>query len=228
LKLNNTKDGGGVMNKKIKKYAMTIFLSIAFTNTVNAAETIVLKGLFGKKSALVAIDGNDHVLKMGKEKKGVPLIKIEGQEAIIRVNSQQQRISLSKQISIGYKQPTVKTVRIASQKGGHYWVAAQINGRTVDVVVDTGATTISMGASTAKDLGVDYSKGQSVRMSTANGVTEGRRVTLKKVTIGEISQYNVAATVSLNDALTVILLGNSILSGGDMRTDNGVLILEQR
>jgi aspartyl protease family protein len=216
------------MNKKIKKYAMAVFLLIAFTNTVNAAETIVLKGLFGKKSALVAIDGNDYVLKVGKEKKGITLIEIDGQEAIVRVNSQLQRISLSKQISIGYKLPTKKIVRISSQEGGHYWAAAQINGRTVNVVIDTGATSISMGASAAKNLGVDYSKGQSVRMSTANGVTEGRRVTLKKVTIGEISQYNVAATVSLNDALPVILLGNSFLSGVDMRTDNGVLILEQR
>jgi aspartyl protease family protein len=216
------------MINKIKQCATAVLLLFVFAGAVNAAEIIVLKGLFGKKSALVSIDGNDHVLKMGKEKKGVTLIKIEGQEAIIRVNSQQQRISLSKQISIGYKQPTVKTVRIASQKGGHYWVAAQINGRTVDVIVDTGATTISMGASTAKSLGVDYRKGRPVRMSTANGVTEGRVVTLKKVTVGEISQYNVLATVSLNDALPIILLGNSFLSGVDMRTVNGVLILEQR
>lgn len=213
---------------KIKKCATVVLLLFVFSSAANAAETIVLKGLFGKKSALVSIDGDDYVLKMGKEKKGITLIKIEGQEAIIRVNDQQQRISLSKQISIGYKQPTVKTVRISSQKGGHYWVAAQINGRAVDVIIDTGATTISMGASTAKNLGVDYRKGRPVRMSTANGVTEGRVVTLKKVTVGEISQYNVLATVSLNDALPIILLGNSFLSGVDMRTVNGVLVLEQR
>jgi len=59
-------------------------------------------------------------------------------------------------------------------------------------------------------------------------VTEGRMVVLKKVTIGAISRYNISAVVALNDALPVILLGNSFLSGVDMRTENGVLILEQR
>jgi len=205
-----------------------VFFLLLCSGAANAAEIIILKGLFGKKSALVTIDGNDHVLKVGKKKKGVLLIGIEGQEAIIQVNQQRQRISLSKQVSIGYKQPTIKTVRIASQEGGHYWAAAQINGRTVNVVIDTGATTISMGVSTAKDLGVDYSNGKPVQMSTANGVTEGRMVVLKKVTIGAISRYNISAVVALNDALPVILLGNSFLSGVDMRTENGVLILEQR
>jgi aspartyl protease family protein len=194
---------------------------------VYAADTIVLKGLFGKKSALVTIDGDDHVLKIGKQKSGVSLLAIEGQEAVIRANNQTQRISLSKQVALSYKEPAKKTVRLSSQEGGHYWAAAQINGRTVDVVIDTGATSIAMGASAAKLLGINYENGQRIRMSTANGVTEGRQVTLKKVSIGEITQYNVKATVSLNDALSVILLGNSFLSGVDMRTENGVLILEQ-
>ncbi|MFT7387191.1 MAG: aspartyl protease family protein [Candidatus Endobugula sp.] len=216
------------MINRITIMSAAMFFLFLCSGAANAAEIIILKGLFGKKSALVTIDGNDHVLTVGKKKKGVLLIGIEGQEAIIQINQQRQRISLSKQVSIGYKQPTIKTVRIASQEGGHYWVAAQINGRTVNVVIDTGATTISMGVSTAKDLGVDYSNGKPVQMSTANGVTEGRMVVLKKVTIGAISRYNISAVVALNDALPVILLGNSFLSGVDMRTENGVLILEQR
>ncbi|MGS2717478.1 retropepsin-like aspartic protease family protein [Eionea flava] len=219
------------MMKNHKSLSLLIIFLVAFSSlsaTTFAADTIVLKGLFGKKSALVALDGNDHILKMNKEKDGVTLLAIEGQEAVVRVNGRSQRLVLSKQVSIGYKQPSVKTVRISSQDGGHYWAAAQINGRTVNVVIDTGATSVSMGASAAKNLGIDYSRGKPIRMSTANGVTEGRQVVLKKVTIGEISQYNVAATVSLNDALPVILLGNSFLSNVDMKTDNGVLVLEQR
>lgn len=218
-----------MMNLKSLSWFM-VFIAVFFSMsaTVLAADTIVLKGLFGKKSALVALDGNDHILKMNKEKEGVTLLAIEGQEAVVRVDGRSQRLALSKQVSIGYKKPTVKTVRISSQEGGHYWAAAQINGRTVNVVIDTGATSVSMGASAAKSLGIDYSRGQPIRMSTANGVTEGRQVILKKVTIGEISQYNVGATVSLNDALPVILLGNSFLSNVDMRTENGVLVLEQR
>jgi aspartyl protease family protein len=209
-------------------FCITLYFVLAGISNVYAVETIVLKGLFGKKSALVTIDGDDHVLKVGRQKSGVTLLGIEGQEAIISVNDKRQRIGLSKQVSLSYKQPNKKIVRLSSQKGGHYWAAAQINGRTVDVVIDTGATTISMGASMAKHLGINYENGQRIRMSTANGVTEGRVVTLKKVSIGEITQYNVMATVSINDALPIILLGNSFLSGVNMRTENGVLILEKQ
>lgn len=220
------------MLKEITRNAALILLSFTLLSlltlqNVYAADTIVLKGLFGKKSALVTIDGDDHVLKVGKQKEGVTLLAIEGQEAIISVNNQKQRISLSKQVTLSFKKPTKKIVRLSSQKGGHYWAAAQINGRTVDVVVDTGATSVAMGASIAKHLGIDYKSGRRIQMSTANGITQGRVVTLKKVSIGEITQYNVMATVSINDALPVILLGNSFLSGVDMRTENGVLILEQ-
>jgi aspartyl protease family protein len=217
------------MLKKITRNIALIILVLAFFSLQNlhAAETIVLKGLFGKKSALVTIDGDDYVLKMGKQKKGITLLAIEGQEAIISVNDQKQRLGLSKQVALNYKKPTKKIVRLSSQKGGHYWAAAQINGRTIDVVIDTGATTISMGASIAKHLGIHYENGRRVQMSTANGITQGRVVTLKKVSIGEITQYNVMATVSINDGLSVVLLGNSFLSGVDMRTENGVLILEK-
>jgi aspartyl protease family protein len=217
------------MLKKIIHHVALYVFSFTFIalQSAYAAETIILKGLFGKKSALVTIDGEDYVLKIGKQKSGVTLLGIEGQEAIVRVNNQQQRISLSKQVSLAYKQPTKKIVRLSSQEGGHYWAAAQINGRTVDVLVDTGATTISMGASMAKHLGINYENGRRIQMSTANGVTEGRMVTLKKVSIGEITQHNVMATIAINDALSVILLGNSFLSGVDMRTENGVLILEK-
>ncbi len=85
-----------------------------------------------------------------------------------------------------------------------------------------------MNLSTAKRLGLDYEAGTPVNLSTANGISEARLVKLKKVTIGEISQYNIEATVSLDDALPFVLLGNSFLGGVDWRRENGVLILESK
>lgn len=217
---------GIFMMKKIGLSCTCILLAFCMSVDANAAESVMLKGLFGKKSALIAIDGEDYVLKIGKKKQGVLLVAIEGQEVVISVNKQKQRLSLSKQLSVGYKEPESKIVRIASQRGGHYWVKGHVNGGAVDFMVDTGATSIAMNQSTARRLGVDYTKGEPVRMSTANGITQGMRVVLNKVTIGAITQYNIPATVSLNNALSVTLLGNSFLSGVDMRTENGVLILE--
>ena len=104
----------------------------------------------------------------------------------------------------------------------------KVNIHSVNFVVDTGATTISMNASTAKRLGLDYKRGEPIQLSTANGLKEASLVKLKKVTIGEITQYNVAATVAFDNALPFVLLGNSFLSGVNWRKENGILILESK
>ena len=120
------------------------------------------------------------------------------------------------------------SVRIASQRGGHHWVRGEINGGQVNFMVDTGASMIALNLSTAKRLGIDYRKGEPGYVSTANGVKEVRLVNLAKVTVGQITHRNVAASIGLDNSLSVALLGNSFLSRNNMRTENGVLILESK
>jgi aspartyl protease family protein len=203
---------------------LTVFISLP----VGAIDTLQLKGIFGKTSALFEIDGKDKVFRVGKTQHGITLLEVTSQNVLVDIDGERQYLTLSKQTTASYKKPTVRTVRVSSGEGGHYWVQGKVNIHSVNFVVDTGATNISMNLSTAKRLSINYQDGQPVRMSTANGVKEARLVTLKKVTIGEITQYNIAATVSLDDSLPVVLLGNSFLSGVDWRTENGVLILESK
>jgi aspartyl protease family protein len=117
---------------------------------------------------------------------------------------------------------------VASKRGGHHWVRGQINGRGVEFLVDTGASLVTMNLATAKRLNIDYEKGTPSRIQTANGLVENRVVNLNKVTIGEITHYNIAASVSLDNALTATLLGNSFLSKINLSTDNGILIMEAK
>lgn len=172
------------------------------------------------------INGKETVVKVGKTKSGVTLIDIKNSVALLEVNGQRQQVSLSKQISGSYKKPLSRIVRIPSQEGGHYWVKGEMNGFSVDFIVDTGATMISMNLSTAKRLGINYEAGKGIRLSTANGITKAWLVEIKKVTVGKITKYNIAATVSSDDALPAVLLGNSFLNGLDISIENGVLILE--
>lgn len=211
----------------------TFFLAFSGFSLVSVAQEeqssriIIVKGLF-KNAALLQVDGEQVLIKVGKSKKGIKLLKANSKDAVLEINGQRQQVGLSKQVGGTYQTARSRVVRIASQEGGHHWVRGQINDRNVDFVVDTGASIIAMNLSTAKRLGIDYQKGQPGYVSTANGVTEMRIVTLNKVTIGEITQYNVKASVSLNDALPVTLLGNSFLSRTNMRTENGVLVLESK
>ena len=192
-----------------------------------AADSITVKGLFAN-AALLIIDGEQVLLKKGKSHQGVTLIEATSRDALLEINGQRQRVGLSKQVGGNYQATTSRMVRVARQEGGHHWVRGEINGRSVDFVVDTGASNIAMGASTAKNLGIDYESGERGYVNTANGVSEVRWVTLAKVSVGAITKYNIRAGVSLNDRLPVVLLGNSFLSLVDLRTEEGVLIMEDR
>lgn len=191
------------------------------------AQSLVVKGLFDN-AALIIVDGENVFIKAGQTKKNIKLLKANSREALIEINGKQQSLTLSQQVGGQYQAVETKRVRIASQTGGHHWVRGQVNGRNVDFVVDTGASVIAMNLSTAQRLGIDYQNGQAGYVSTANGVIETRMVNLAQVTVGEITLNNVAASITLNNALSVTLLGNSFLSRTQMRTDNGVLILEYK
>lgn len=215
------------MKRFLYRVGLTVFLLCFLISSAQAVDSVMVKGLF-KGAALLIIDGEQVLLKEGRTKRDVKLIQATSRDALLEINGNRQRVGLSKQVGGNYQQAQSKTVRIASQQGGHHWIRGTINGRQVKFLVDTGASIVALNLSTAKRLGIDYKKGRPGYINTANGVTEVRYVNLPKVTVGAITQYNVQASVSLNDSLSIALLGNSFLSRTNMRTENGVLILEAR
>jgi clan AA aspartic protease (TIGR02281 family) len=109
--------------------------------------------------------------------------------------------------------------------GGGYSAAVTINGRTIRGIVDTGATLVSMSAKTAAELGVGYGTGDQLQMTTANGKTTGRAVTLNSVTIGNITLHQVEAVVS--EADHPLLIGMSFLSRLTINTHgNGMTLIK--
>jgi len=80
----------------------------------------------------------------------------------------------------------------------------------------------------AKALGIDYRNGQKIQMNTAGGVTDARDVVLSKLTIGNITLYNVRCIVNIGSHPTIALLGNSFLSKVQMIENEGVLLLKKK
>ncbi|GAB1267693.1 TIGR02281 family clan AA aspartic protease [Aurantivibrio infirmus] len=211
------------------KYLAFVF-AIFFISKPAVALEIVVKGLF-KDTAVLIIDGRQQVLKKGsRSDEGVLLLSADSRSAIVEVQGVKQTLTIEKFAPISTKstEPVKATVRINANSGGHYDVQGRINGRAVDFLVDTGATTIAMNMPTAEKLGIRYEKGERIQVSTANGIAQAYRVKLKSVRIGDVEVNNVDAAVSLGDFPTKILLGNSFLSRVEMRTENGLLILEAK
>ena len=105
--------------------------------------------------------------------------------------------------------------------------AGQVNGRAVQFMVDTGATSIAMSTLDADRAGIAYKSGQIVQLSTANGVAQGWRVKLNSVRIGDVEVLDIEAVVT-PQAMPFLLLGNSFLSRFQMRREGNLMTLDQR
>lgn len=121
------------------------------------------------------------------------------------------------------------TSELRMGRDGHYHADAEVNGRAIEVLVDTGATMVAMTYEDAERAGIyvkdsDY----TMRVSTANGTGRVAPVTIDRISIGEITVRNVKGAVVEPGKLQKTLLGMSFLgrlTRAEMRS--GVLILEE-
>jgi aspartyl protease family protein len=121
-----------------------------------------------------------------------------------------------------------RSVTLARGNGGHFWTEARVDGRRLELVVDTGATAIALRASDAARLGIHPSaRDYNVKVGTANGVALAAMVRLQTVEVGDIVVHDVPALVQTDDALGVNLLGMSFLSRVRWTHERGKLVLEQ-
>jgi aspartyl protease family protein len=121
-----------------------------------------------------------------------------------------------------------RTVTLSPAGDGHFWTEARVDGRKLQLVVDTGASAIALRAGDAARLGLHPTpRDFTVKVATANGMSRAALVELGMVEIGNIVVRNVPALVHPDEALGVNLLGMSFLSRVRWTHERGRLILEQ-
>jgi len=104
-------------------------------------------------------------------------------------------------------------VRIRKRLDGHFTAKVRVNGTSISMIVDTGASTIVLRPEDARKAGIDIDRlSYRVPVLTANGRTLAARVRLDKVAIGPLDRNKVDALVAQPNALTQSLLGMSFLS----------------
>lgn len=106
----------------------------------------------------------------------------------------------------------VNTVTLYRGRNGHFQAQATVNGITIPMMVDTGATTIALTFEDAKALGLDPAGlSFTAQVMTANGPALMANVTLPEIEIGGIRRSNVRAGVAEAGKLSESLLGMSFL-----------------
>jgi clan AA aspartic protease (TIGR02281 family) len=107
--------------------------------------------------------------------------------------------------------PALNTLVYPANEHGHVILDAVVNGASVRFLVDTGASLVILTPADAHAAGI--ASGELVfnhRVSTANGSARMAPITLREIRIGQLSIYDVPASVLEN--LNISLLGMSFLS----------------
>ncbi len=118
---------------------------------------------------------------------------------------------------------------IEPDRGGQYQTEVEVDGQRIPVMIDTGATFLTLNYEDAERLGIrlmpsDY----TYRANTANGISMVGKVQLARVTLGSITVRDVPALVCGRGQLAQSLLGMSFLSRlSGLSVDHGRLALAQ-
>jgi aspartyl protease family protein len=115
-----------------------------------------------------------------------------------------------------------------AEGSGHFITTASINNRSIEVLIDTGATAVAMSFEDAERAGLrPNTLKYDVPVNTANGVGKAARVTLREVEIGSVRVSDVEGLVLQRGALRGTLLGMSFLSRlRSFSVENGKFVLK--
>jgi aspartyl protease family protein len=130
-----------------------------------------------------------------------------------QADATQQRPTTRAAASVEVAKHSGGMVELRAGRHGHFETRAEINGRGIEVMVDSGASLIALTYEDAERAGI-YVKDSDFtqRTQTANGIARAAPVMLDRVTIGDITIRNVRASVAERGRLHVTLLGMTFLS----------------
>ena len=104
-------------------------------------------------------------------------------------------------------------VRIKAAQDNQYYVDAEINRRTANFLVDTGASYVALRDSDAREAGIYTAYADfTYPVKTANGETKAALVTIDEIEIGGLRVQGVKAFILKDEQLSINLLGMSFLS----------------
>ena len=205
---------------------LVCFLTIALMSASASAQVIAVLGLLADR-AVVKIDGETHILKLGEYHEDIRLVAVSSQEARLSIGGKERVFGLGQDYSAIQKSSTSQSsVEISANASNQFITNGMINGNVVEFLVDTGANMVSMNRRDAQRLGIDYRRlGKEGMSSTANGTVKNWQILLNKVKVGAITVTSVQASVRDTEDNIPVLLGMSFLGRVNMTHEGSRLKL---
>ena len=205
---------------------LCLLLPLATTG-IAAATEVGLVGLFPGKAILVVDGAAPKAYAIGSMLSAdTKLVAADRDSATIAINGK------SYQLQIGQSEhratASARTSVILQQnEHGHFIAAATVNGVALTMMVDTGASFVTLPAADAKRMGINYRSGKRSYSNTANGVVSTYLVKLDSIKIADMELHQIDAAV-IETGLTTPLLGMSLLNRLDMRREGEQMTLTKR
>ena len=141
-------------------------------------------GLFSGKAVVTINRGQPRILTVGQTTaEGVKLVSVDGKAATLEIDGKRQVLEMGQHFETAGQPGERASVTLAPDSRGHFVVDAQVNGGHMRLLVDTGATLVSLSAADARRLGIDYTKGEP----GYSIVADGRRVPTYRLKLDSVS-----------------------------------------
>jgi aspartyl protease family protein len=196
--------------------------------TPSQATDVTLIGLFPGKAVITINRGSPRTLSLGeKTAEGVQLVSTDAKGAVLEIDGARQKLEMGQHFETAPDTSMRQSVTLSRDASGHFYTDAQVNGTHLRLMVDTGATLVSIPLAEALRLGIEYSKGTPGYSVLADGRRVASwRVMLATVTVGDLTLFNVEGSVSQGTG--VALLGMSFLGRTELRYEGLNLTLTKR
>jgi aspartyl protease family protein len=179
------------------------------------------------RSAMIVVDGRaPRTIRIGETVNGVTLVRTHQRSAVLDVDGVTKTLPLVANPS-GGSAGADDSVTIVANAHGHFTTRGSVNGRSVDFMVDTGATSIAFSRATADRIGVTYERRKPGVAMTAGGPVLAYPASLATVRVGDLTAHNVEAVVVESQDFGVALLGMSFLRHFEMHRQGSKLVLRR-
>ena len=211
----------------MKRHFTRIALALALASGFAAAQDVGLAGVMGSKAMLMINGGEPQSVAVGQTLDGVKVIAVQGDQVVVEVGGKKRPLRVGQHAIGAASGDGSGKVALTADGQGHFYTTGTINGAYVRFLVDTGATMVSLGASDARRIGLDPSRGVKGLSDTANGQIVVTKIQLDTVRVGDITLHNVDALIHQSD-MPAALLGMSFLNRMEMQRDGSTMTLKRR
>ncbi|MEM1112067.1 MAG: TIGR02281 family clan AA aspartic protease [Pseudomonadota bacterium] len=210
---------------KPRELVLSLLLALPLPSALAAVEFEVV-ALF-TNTAVLRFGSEQKMLKAGQSFRGVTLIAADAKQATLEIDGQLQVVGVSRRVSANYSEPESREIRLRRNANLQYITRARVNGRSTDVLVDTGANVMVLNTVQAQGLGVDYANGRPSQVKTASDMVPAWLVELESVELGGIRINAVEAAVLEGNFPEHILLGMSFLKHVEISERDGTMTLSR-